>query len=253
MILTPNETPAPLAPVFRPWAILGGLLVVFGLVALLLSSFDKIASKTTNRPATARTISPAEAEVIGKQAFDELSPAEHLKAAEVGLVDVFRKSISPSPATVDMAKRHLAAIPSAAAESVEARTLLRLTDARLRQIEKDEQARKVEAEIDAKPLLVVKSTWTKGGFGSVGLWTVTFKNRSKKAVGNIKYRTEYSSETGNVVSKGGVDSLLNPGIIQKVIPPGASRTIEVNDGFIHSEAHRASFEIVGWDFVPDRR
>jgi len=39
------------------------------------------------------------------------------------------------------------------------------------------------------------------------------------------------------VDAGGVDALLSKGLIQKVIEPYQKRTIEVNDGFLNSEAH----------------
>jgi hypothetical protein len=102
-------------------------------------------------------------------------------------------------------------------------------------------------------LTVVKSNWEKGGFGSIGMWKVTFKNNSDRPIGNIQYRTVYYSETGVVVDKGGIDSLLDKKVIQKVVPPKSTRTIEVNDGFIHSESHRASFQLVDCQFVADSR
>jgi len=102
-------------------------------------------------------------------------------------------------------------------------------------------------------LVIVKSTWRAGGFGTVALWQVTLKNNTSKPIGNIQYRTAYYSETGNIVDKGGIDSPLDKKIIQKVIPPKSTRTIEVNDGFTHREAHRAGFELVKWEFVADQR
>lgn len=102
-------------------------------------------------------------------------------------------------------------------------------------------------------LTVVKSSWQEGGFGAISIWKVTFKNNSDKAIGNIKYRTVYYSETGTVVDKGGVDSILDKKLVQKVIPPKSTRTLEINDGFTHSQAHRAAFEIVGCEFVSDKR
>ncbi|MEP7340141.1 MAG: zinc ribbon domain-containing protein [Acidobacteriota bacterium] len=102
-------------------------------------------------------------------------------------------------------------------------------------------------------LTIVKSVWQKDGFGVVATWKVTFKNNSDKPIGNIQYRTTYYSETGAVVDKGGVDSPINKKIIQKVIPPNSTRTIEVNDGFTHSEAHTAKFELVDSQFVTDYR
>lgn len=102
-------------------------------------------------------------------------------------------------------------------------------------------------------LIVVKSDWEKGGFGTIAMWKVTFKNLSDQPIGNIRYRTAYFSETGAQVDKGGEAGVLGGKPVQKVIPAKSTRTIEINDGFTHSEAHRASFELVGWEFVVDKR
>jgi hypothetical protein len=83
----------------------------------------------------------------------------------------------------------------------------------------------------------------------VALWEVTFKNRSTKRVGNLKYKTHYYAETGREVDTGGSGSLLQSGIIEKVIEPKSARTIEVNDGFLHQETSTARFELIGWEFI----
>lgn len=101
--------------------------------------------------------------------------------------------------------------------------------------------------------MVTKSVWQEGGLGVVSIWKVTFRNDSNKPIGNIQYRTAYYSETGTLVDKGGVDSPLDKKIIQKVIPAKSTRTIEVNDGFLHKEAHRATFTLIGSEFVADYR
>ena len=98
-------------------------------------------------------------------------------------------------------------------------------------------------------LQITKHTWEKGGFETVALWHITFWNRSDKPIGNIRYRTRYTAETGDQVDRGGVDSLLGDYTIRKVIPPHQKRTIEINDGFVHHEGVRGNFEVVSWEFV----
>ena len=111
-----------------------------------------------------------------------------------------------------------------------------------------------QANNSAMPYLVVeKSGWEKGGFGSIAMWKVTFRNTSDKPIGNISYETTYYSETGNVVDRGGVSSVVDKKVIQKVIAPKSKRTIEVNDGFTHSEAHTAIFLLTKCEFVNDQR
>lgn len=98
-------------------------------------------------------------------------------------------------------------------------------------------------------LQVVSSKWEKGGFGSIAIWKVTIKNVSDKPLGDIKFSTEYYSETKNIVGKGGTKGLVGKDTIQKIVPPKTTKTFEVNDGFISDEAVSASFEIESWRVI----
>lgn len=119
----------------------------------------------------------------------------------------------------------------------------------LAQVEQEEQQLIAQANREANPVAVLRRSWHKGGFGSVAVWRITFYNGTAAPVGNIKYRTRYYSETGNLVDRGGVET-SSEALIQKVIPPREKRTIEINDGFLHKEAVDAEIEILGWDFIP---
>jgi len=225
------------------WMIFGkgkypAILVMLFVFAVYMSGRSPNRDGRIDSSGTEASSAPQPREIANeiRDAFDKLTPAEHVSKAKDLLATY------ADQADVQLAQKHLQAIPPNAPQAAQAGLLKRRAEARLREI-----------EADANPLIVVKSTWHRGGFDSVGLWDVTFKNLSNKPVGNITFRTAYYSETGNVVSRGGVDSLLAPGIVQKVIPPLSSRTIQINDGFISSEAHRANFELVSWEFVPDRR
>lgn len=103
-----------------------------------------------------------------------------------------------------------------------------------------------------KELAIVRETWELGGFNTVAIWHVTFKNNTDKPIGNIKYVTHYSDETGNEVDKCGIES-FGDHEIRKVIPPHKSRSLEVNDCFVHHEAHKAGFVVVDWEYVTDAR
>jgi len=165
-----------------------------------------------------------------------LSPSEHFSEAKA----LLKHSLDISG--VIEAEDHLNAIPAEVAEYKQAQRLKREVESRRREIQK-------EADAEQNPLRVVSSSWRKGGFETVGLWTVTFENVCSRPVGNIKYRTSYFSETGNLVTTGGFGSVLGDGVIQKIVGPKSQRTIEINDGFIHHEASRAQFDVIGWEFV----
>jgi hypothetical protein len=90
----------------------------------------------------------------------------------------------------------------------------------------------------ATDIAVVRSSWSREGFGTVGVWTVTLKNNNPvMRYSDIRYRTEYSAASGTSVGDGN-------GQILDILGPGQTRTFRVNDGFIHSQAQRASFSIV---------
>jgi hypothetical protein len=102
-------------------------------------------------------------------------------------------------------------------------------------------------------LAAVQVRWERSGSGAAVIWRVNLKNNTARPIGDIQYRTTYYSETGNVLGKGGVDSALAKKIVQKVIPPKATRTVEIEDGITHPEVHRAHFQLVSWRFVADKR
>jgi hypothetical protein len=91
----------------------------------------------------------------------------------------------------------------------------------------------------ADDIQVVMSEWSKGGFGSIGMWTVSLKNTSTLATyHDIAYRTEYSAPSGTKVTQ-------NTGLILDRLAPGEVKTFEnLNDGFINTQASRAGFFVV---------
>jgi hypothetical protein len=94
---------------------------------------------------------------------------------------------------------------------------------------------------DADPttdITVVRASWSSEGFGIVAVWTVTLKNTNPAMrYSDIEYRTEYSAASGTTVGNGS-------GKILDIIGPRQTRTFKVNDGFVNSQAQRASFHIV---------
>lgn len=95
------------------------------------------------------------------------------------------------------------------------------------------------ASADAtKDLDIVRSSWEKGGFGSVALWHLTIKNKSTVVMySDIAYITEYAAPSGTIVGHGS-------GKILDTIQPGQTKSFNVNDGFINSQATRASVTIL---------
>jgi hypothetical protein len=63
-------------------------------------------------------------------------------------------------------------------------------------------------------LEVIRKTWRKGGFDTVALMTVTFRNNSDRPIGNIPYNTHYYAATGKVLTKGGEQSFLGKDMIR---------------------------------------
>ena len=75
---------------------------------------------------------------------------------------------------------------------------------------------------------------------------MTIKNISRVAAyRDIEYRTDYSASSGTDVQH-------RTGRILDVIEPGQTRRFEVNDGFVHQQASRASFTITDAGKQPPR-
>lgn len=98
-------------------------------------------------------------------------------------------------------------------------------------------------------LVKVSAKWHKGGFGSIAIWKVTIKNVSDKPLGDIKFSTEYFSETNNLVGRGGTKGILGKDTIEKIVPAKSTRTFEVNDGFVSDEAVTANFTLESWRII----
>lgn len=85
---------------------------------------------------------------------------------------------------------------------------------------------------------IANYTWSKGGFGSVGLATFTIKNDNPFPVKDVFVRCSFYGNSGTAL--GQADKT-----IYEVIAAKKSRTFrEVNLGFIHSQSARASCRVV---------
>jgi hypothetical protein len=180
----------------------------------------------------------ARLKAVEQKAFDEMPAAQK-----------FQKAFELQRTNRPEAFRYIGAIPASAPEFKKAQSLKAKIENDLateRKVQQDLE--QMAAEHPTQKLQVVKADWSKGGFGSVAMWRVTFRNTGRLPLGNIKYRTIYFSETNKVVDKGGVDSVGDK-TVQKVIKPGEKRTIEINDGFLHKEADTARFEIVSCEVI----
>jgi hypothetical protein len=98
-------------------------------------------------------------------------------------------------------------------------------------------------------LKVLNVSWHKGGFDTVSILNVTIKNLSKSFIDDIQYDTVYTAETGETVTKGGAHQLFGVKDVKKVVLPGQTRTLEINDGFIDTEAVRVTFQITGYKLL----
>lgn len=89
---------------------------------------------------------------------------------------------------------------------------------------------------------IVNSIWEKGGFGVVPIWHVTIKNLTNRPMGNFSYRADYSSETG-------IGHNSHTGLLEKRLEPGQTKTFEISDGFIDSQANRAGIGFTTAEFL----
>lgn len=106
-----------------------------------------------------------------------------------------------------------------------------------------EAERRQHAAVNAadaqKDITVIRHNWRRGGFGAIALWSVTLKNTSTVAAfSDLQYETTYEAPSGTRVAR-------HTGRILDVVAPGQTRSFEVNDGPVDSQARRATFRIVG--------
>jgi hypothetical protein len=96
-------------------------------------------------------------------------------------------------------------------------------------------------------LRVLDVTWHKGGFNAVSIIYLTVKNCSDSPITNISYDSTYTAENGDVVTQGGAHQFFGVKNIKKVVQPGETRVLEINDGFIGSEAYKLNFKISDYE------
>lgn len=105
--------------------------------------------------------------------------------------------------------------------------------------EEDAKFQAYNAADARQDLKVVRSSWKKGGFDTVAIWSVTIRNLNKAAsFADITYSTSYSGESGTMLDS-------KTGVIYDVLKPGQTRTFEVKEGFIHGQVSRAGFQLTG--------
>lgn len=115
--------------------------------------------------------------------------------------------------------------------------------AKARQEQKAKREREVASANAITDLEIVSSSWHKGGFDTIALWKVRIRNKSKLvAYRDMVYKTSYSAASGTEVGE-------SAGKILEIIRPGQVRTFEVNDGFVHSQATRGGFSLIGGEKV----
>jgi hypothetical protein len=95
-------------------------------------------------------------------------------------------------------------------------------------------------------LKVVKFSWSRGNhmFDIVD-GELILKNNGTEAIGNIRYRTYYESETGVIHENSVIDA-----VIEKVIQPGQTRTIKLEGFVVPSDCEVAGIFIKDCDILP---
>jgi hypothetical protein len=74
---------------------------------------------------------------------------------------------------------------------------------------------------------------------------VTFSNSGTEAIGNIHYRTYYLSETGIRHENSIIDA-----VIEKLIQPGETRTIELEKFLVPNDANQAGIYFISCEQLP---
>lgn len=87
-------------------------------------------------------------------------------------------------------------------------------------------------------LSVKKWSWEAGGFGSVGIASITFENTGSKTAKDVLVRINFMGESGTVLNSA-------ERLVPVVVKAGSTKAArEVNFGFIDDQTKSANIEIV---------
>lgn len=107
-----------------------------------------------------------------------------------------------------------------------------LVEKRKRDAEEYERTRNPATKMNIKTL-----SWSKSGFGTVGLVTITIENQNDFPVKDLAISCDFSANSGTKIDSA-------KGTIYETIKPKSSRTFkEFNIGFIHNQAQRGGCSI----------
>ncbi len=101
----------------------------------------------------------------------------------------------------------------------------------------------VGEEMRIRDQISVDAKWRKGGFGTVAVCDLTFKNDSDRTIKDVELLVRYSSESGVALGS-------HKEVIYSVVPAGETKSINEHAmGFVHQQAENASVSIVGFRVV----
>jgi hypothetical protein len=107
------------------------------------------------------------------------------------------------------------------------------------------QAQTVNPDVDMHGLRTSNFRWQRGDlFKDLCTAQVRFTNTGVEAVGNIHYRTYYVFESGIVHENSIIDA-----VIEKVIQPGETRTIELEKFLVPVDCDGAGMDIEGCEIL----
>jgi len=240
--------------------ILTVVLMIPGLAVRKLSAERRASLEAQHRQEAAAAAAKKvaeEAKRAAEKAVQDFPARKRELTKDLSVIETLAAKKDRVNATAQLTKLHASLDPVFASDLAKSADVAQLKD-RVQKVEGDLHAQQAAYEaavrtqqakeaalkkaIDSadpmQDLQIVRKSWKKGGFNNIALWHVTIRNKSTVVVySDIAYVTEYSAPSGTRVDRGS-------GKILDVIQPGQTRSFEVNDGFLHSQAARADFVIL---------
>lgn len=105
-----------------------------------------------------------------------------------------------------------------------------------------------KSDDEVPDLEVTESSWEKAAEGTIAVWQVTIKNNTEHKISHIKYQTRYYTEAGKRIWRDGELDLPDH-IIQKVVEPNQTQSLEISDAMPPKEVYKAVFKLKSWDVV----
>jgi hypothetical protein len=166
----------------------------------------------------------------------DMRPVEHLARASRLIFD------SPTMESLQLARRHIARIPTTVREYPSGLALQKAADVRMEQLQfKDSRVARNSVPAAPQAIEVIGTERTDEG------WVITLRNTTNNRIGNIAYEM-YCFNSGGWR----VDVKQQAATLEKVMTPHETMTVDFGFDVVPRDTAYAAFKVVSWETAKTR-